>query len=102
MNGHLHRIDSKMVSYGVFSGGEDDVCGLAFKDLPQFAAGTKYVNMMPENWRDFIPEEELEKAAKNTLSQRSFDDSFTASDNIEIDGLYIKLQQRFGVRVFYF
>ena len=102
MNGYLHRIDSKQVSYGVFSGGEDDVSGLSFKDWPQIASGTKYADMTIENWRDFIPKNELEKAAKNTLAQRSFDDTFSESDNIEIDGLYIKLQQRFGVQVFYF
>lgn len=102
MNGHLHRIDSKQVSYGFFLGGEDDVSGLSFKDWPQIATGTKYANMTSENWKDFIPKEELEKAANNNLAQRSFDDTFRENDDIEIDGLYIKLQQRFGVRVFYF
>ena len=102
MDGYLHRIDTRQVSYGVCSGGEDDISGLSFKDWPQLATGTKYADMTSENWRDFIPEEELEKAAKNTLTQRSFDDTFSESDNIEIDGLYIKLEQSFRMQVFYF
>lgn len=102
MNGHLHRIDSRQFSRGAFIGSEDNISGLSFKDWTQLATGTKYADMTSENWRNFIPEEELEKAAKNTLPQRSFDDTFSESDNIEIDGLYIKLEQRFDVRVFYF
>ncbi len=102
MNGCLHRIDSKQVSYGVVLSSEDDVSGLSFKDLPHLATGTKYINMTAENWKTFIPEEELKKATDNILPQRHFDDTFTANDNIKIDGIYIKLEQRFGVRVFYF
>lgn len=102
MTGYLHRIDSKQVCYGVVVTSEDNVSGLSFDCLHEIGSHTQYREMTSENWKEYIPHEELEKAEKNVLKERDFDNSFTSSDNIEIDGLYIKLIQRFSTVAFYF
>lgn len=102
MDGRLSRIDSRQVRKGYFLQSEDNVTSLSFDCLATLGRHTEYEKMTKENWRQYIPQEELEKALKTLPPERYIDNSFTSDDNLAIDGLYIKRSGWSSTTAFYF
>lgn len=102
MDGRLSRIDSRQVRKGYFLQSEDNVTSLSFDCVATLGRHTEYEKMTKKNWRQYIPQEELEKALKTLPPERYIDNSFTSDDNLAIDGLYIKRSRWSNTTAFYF